>query len=350
VISGSASPEGTQAFAHRCDAAARNGFYHEAQGLTFSSLGIGTYLGKPDLNTTERYTESVSAAVRGGINLIDTSLNYRRQHSERAIGAALGELQPEFRRDALIICTKAGYLVPDAVPAWLDPQSIAGGMHSLDPDFLSDQLERSRANLGVETIDIYYLHNPESQLEFVPVAAWENRLRRAFERMERFAESGLIQYWGIATWNALRQTSGGVSLARLVSIAEEVIGSSHHLRFVQLPYNLAMTEAYTLRNQEVAGERTSLLDAAARLGINVIGSASLLQSKLTAELPEAIAEAFVPAASDAERAIQFARSAPGLTSALVGMSTPAHVEQNLAVAGYPPLDTERYLEFFGVAW
>ena len=56
----------------------------------------------------------------------------------------------------------------------------SGGMHSMQPDFLADQIDRSRANLGLETIDIFYLHNPETQLGFVNREEFERRIRLAF--------------------------------------------------------------------------------------------------------------------------------------------------------------------------
>ena len=46
----------------------------------------------------------------------------------------------------------------------LDPAELAGGMHCMSPAYLENQIERSRRNLGLETVDLFYIHNPESQL------------------------------------------------------------------------------------------------------------------------------------------------------------------------------------------
>ena len=70
------------------------------------------------------------------------------------------------QRDEIVVSTKAGFLTPGAVPEFLKPEDVVGGMHSMAPDFLADQIDRSRANLGVDTIDVFYLHNPETQLGF----------------------------------------------------------------------------------------------------------------------------------------------------------------------------------------
>jgi hypothetical protein len=60
---------------------------------------------------------------------------------------------------------------------------------------------------------------------------------------------------------------------------------------VQLPFNLAMTEALTLGNQKLdTGEKT-VMEAASELGITLIASASLLQGQVAQNLPGFVAEA-----------------------------------------------------------
>ena len=159
--SGFATPEGTARFADRFPAF--QDFFRGAQGLTVSSLGMGTYLGNPDEATDRAYTDAARAAFASGINFFDTAINYRHQRSERALGDALRDAP----RDEFVICTKAGFLTPGAVPDFLTAADVAGGMHSMAPDFLADQIDRSRANLGLDTIDVFYLHNPETQLNYV---------------------------------------------------------------------------------------------------------------------------------------------------------------------------------------
>jgi aryl-alcohol dehydrogenase-like predicted oxidoreductase len=157
-----------------------------------------------------------------------------------------------------------------------------------------------------------------------------------------------------------------------VRLAEEAGGKDHHFRVVQAPFNLAMTEALTRRNQRVGGEVLSLLAAAERLHLTVMTSAALLQGQLSRRLPAALAEVLsglgpavgvlsagplpvgsLPAGkfdkrleTDAQRAIQFARSAPGVTTALVGMKQAQHAEENLATARVAPLDHERFAQLF----
>lgn len=351
MIPGLATPESTQRFAARHAPLQVHGFFRPAQRRAISTLGLGTYLGALDEATDARYTESVIAAVRGGINFLDTSLNYRHQRSERNVGAALRsliEIKKECRREEVMVATKAGYLVPDAVPlGQIHADDVAGGMHSMAPAFLEDQLERSRVNLGLESIDIFYLHNPETQLGFVSLDVFYARCRAAFETLERAAAAGKIGFYGMATWEGFRQREGGLSLVRAEQIAREVGGEAHRFRFIQLPVNLAMPEAYTHRREAWPnGEKTTVLEAAVRLGITPVASATLMQARLAQGLPEKLAQVFPGATSDALRAIQFTRSTPGIASALVGMSRIEHVESNLAVARLRPIAAEQYAALF----
>jgi aryl-alcohol dehydrogenase-like predicted oxidoreductase len=335
MFPGSATAVGTERFADRFPAESSAQFYRRAQGVTVSSLGLGTYLGEMDEETDAAYERAIRRALNGGINFLDTSLNYRHQRSERNLGAALAAWVREDggSRDEVAVCTKAGYLTPGAIPAsGLRDGDVVGGMHCLAPMFLRDQLERSRRNLGLETIDVFYLHNPETQLRYIGEDVFHDRVRAAFEVLEHLAREGAIRSYGLATWEGFRK--GSLSLPRLESIAREAGGDGHRFRFVQLPVNLAMTEGQ------------STLEQARELSIAAVASASLLQARLSRGLPDEVARAVPGTSTDAQRSIQFSRSFPGVTVALVGMSSVAHVEENLGVARIPPLSQDQFARAF----
>ena len=344
--------EGARRFAARFPEASAAGFYRLAQGCLLSSIGIGTYLGQPTEEDDARYTAAVRAAVISGVNVIDTAINYRHQRSERSVGLALRSLcdSGAAARDELLVCTKAGFLTPGAVPeGLLESPEVAGRMHCLAPSFLEDQIVRSLSNLGLDTIDVFYLHNPETQLRFVSRDVFDERLRSAFALLERLCREGRIGAYGVATWDGLRlrQDSGlRLSLPRLVSLAREAAGEDCRFRFVQLPFNLAMPEAFTRAHQGEPPNHATVLELAARLGITVVASAPLLQGRLASGLPARLRQAFPECWTGAQRALQFARSAPGITTALAGMSSLAHVEENLALATVPPAPLERWLSLF----
>jgi aryl-alcohol dehydrogenase-like predicted oxidoreductase len=363
-MSRGATQEGTRRYAAKFAGHAAEGHFREAQGLTISSLGAGTYLGQANENMDAGYAAALVAAVENGINFIDSAINYRLQRSERSVGTAVKVLANKgFSRDEVVVCTKGGYLTPDGtMPA--DPnryffeeyiqkgifsaKDIAGGSHCIAPRFLENQLVRSLKNLGVDCVDIYYLHNPETQLGEIPKADFLQRVREAFVFLESAAARGRIQYYGMATWNGFRQNASAadaMQLAEFVGLAKEIAGEQHRFRFVQLPYNLAMTEALTLGNQTVDGHTKTMMEAASELGIALIASASLLQGQVAQNLPTFVAEA-LGLENDVERALQFARSSPGISTALVGMSRVAHVEANTQLVRVAPAGIEQFSKLF----
>jgi aryl-alcohol dehydrogenase-like predicted oxidoreductase len=363
-MSTSATKEGTTRYAQKFSGRAAEGHFREAHGLVVSSLGIGTYLGQPNDKTDEGYIAAIVAAVENGINVMDAAINYRFQRSERSIGTAVKVLAHKgYSRDELVLCTKGGYLTPDGTMP-VDPneyffreyiqrgvftaKDIAAGSHCMTPRFLKDQIARSLQNFGVECIDVYYLHNPETQLAEVPRHDFLKRVRDAFEFLEKAAAAGKIQYYGMATWNGFRQDASApeaMQLGQFAQIACEVAGANHRFRFVQLPYNLGMTEALTLGNQTVHGQKKTIMEAASELGITLVASAALLQGQVAQNLPEFVAQA-LGLENDAERALQFARSSPGITTALVGMSRVAHVEANTQLVSVPPSTVEEFSKLF----
>ena len=198
-----ATTEGTRRFLERSVGGTE--FRRELpRGLSVSALGIGTYLGDCTDAEDAAYVDAIGAAIAAGVNVIDTAVNYRCQRSERAVGRAMAACVAErvVTRDALVVCTKGGYVEFDGAPpasrqeyeAWLERELFADGVvtreelvrggHCIAPKFLARQLTRSRTNLGVEAVDLYYVHNPEEQLLGVDRTTFRARLRAAFTLLE----------------------------------------------------------------------------------------------------------------------------------------------------------------------
>jgi aryl-alcohol dehydrogenase-like predicted oxidoreductase len=366
MIKGWATAAGTAAYVDGLGVPVAPEHYRNLDGARVSSVGLGTYLGPDDEPTDAKYAATLHRALELGLNLIDTAVNYRAQRSERVIGAVLGDLVARggIRRDEVLVATKGGFIPFDGSvprdrsryfletyikPGLLDPRDVVGGCHSLAPRYLADQLERSRANLGLETLDVYYLHNPEMQLEAVSRPEFLRRIRSAFETLEEAVSAGKVRLYGTATWNGYRQPLDApdrLSLAEVVQAAQDVAGNAHHFKVLQLPYNLAMTEAFTLANQEVDGTTAPLLAAAERFGLYVMASASIYQGQLAGHLPGVVAQHLPNLATSAQRAIQFVRSTPGIGTALVGMKTVAHVEENARIAPVPPVPWTEFQRMF----
>ncbi len=371
MLPGRATPEGTARYRDRFPALRDAAHFRrpvQAPGageLWLSSIGLGTYLGEADSASDQAYKDAIALALRSGINVVDTAINYRHQRSERNIGAALQQLTDSgaLRRDEVLVCTKAGYLSFDGDvpsdpreyvkreyidPGILDPKQLSGGMHCMAPSYLENQIDRSKRNLGLETLDVFYVHNPETQLADVSREVFRQRLREAFFMLEKQVKAGKLGYYGVATWNGFRVAEGArdyLSLSEIADLARNAGGERHHFRFVQLPFNLAMPEAYALTNQRLGKEQLSLLSVAPRLGIAVVGSATLYQGNLTHGLPEVVGRV-LGMSSDAENAIQFARCTPGLTAALIGMGRTQHVDANLRLAAAPLTAEEEWKKLF----
>jgi aryl-alcohol dehydrogenase-like predicted oxidoreductase len=361
-LTGSSTTDGTARYQSRFAERAAKDHFRNQQGLTVSSIGIGTYLGNADSATDESYKQAIVRAAESGVNLIDSAANYRFQRSERSIGSALQTLATDlgFSRDEFVICTKGGYLPFDGAPpkdvrAYVEQtfvrpgiasfDDIVGGSHCMTPAYLQNQLDQSLANMDIDCVDVYYIHNPESQLAYVSDAEFYHRLKAAFELLETNRQRGKLRMYGVATWNGFRTTPNAEdyhSLERMAELARDVAGDAHGFRFVQLPYNLGMSEALTLRNQTSEHQSVSLLEAAAALGITVVASASLLQGRVAQRLPETIRKTFGNLPTDAQTAIQFVRSTPGITTALVGMSSVAHVDENLKLMEIEPASKDQF--------
>jgi len=352
LLRGFATAEGTAAYRARLGGRVAEGHFRTWQDLSVSSLGIGTYAGPEDEATDRAYEATVRRALELGLNVVDSAVNYRHQRSERSVGAALRALVAEVRigREDVLLATKGGVL-PHTVESYVRAGIVEAGEvvgigagHCIAPRYLADQLERSRANLGVETIDVYYVDNPETQLGAVDRPTFLARLRAAFEFLEGAAGAGKIRWYGAATWTGFRQPATAadhLSLPELVGLAREVGGDRHHFGVIQLPYSLATTEAMTLANQRVGRVSVPVMQAAEQLGLYVMTSASISHGRLARNLPAALAQVLEGLRTDAQRALQFVRSTPGVGTALCGMRSLAHVEENARLVGTRPVPSEK---------
>jgi aryl-alcohol dehydrogenase-like predicted oxidoreductase len=361
-----ATKEATWAYRNEFPEFARTYFRRFGEGVV-SSVGLGTYLGDPTDAVDERYEATVRRAVENGINVVDTAINYRHQRSERAVGRALDAARPD--REAVVVATKGGFVGfdgerPDDPGAYVreeylesgvaEAEQFARGIHCIAPDFVDDQLSRSLSNLGLDTVDLYYVHNPETQLEKRSREAVYDALEAAFTRLEERAAAGDLNHYGVATWQALRVAPDHdlhLSLSELVDrarAASDAAGTeATHFRAVQLPFNVHMADAFTVAAHDSVDGPQSALRFAHEAGLNVFTSASIGQGELAqpGAIPDAIAERLA-GETPAQRAVNFARSAPGVTSALVGASSTEHLEENLAAGTFEPMGADAFDETF----
>ncbi|MBI4194044.1 MAG: aldo/keto reductase [Betaproteobacteria bacterium] len=340
--------------------------------LKLSSLGIGTFPGAATDAVDENCARIIERGLLNGINVIDTAAHYRYGGSARAAGEGLRRAcAGGVRREQVFLVAKGGFLrfdegVPGDVDAWFEANITRDGLgrreeltdlHLLSPGYIARQIDDCRNALGVDTLDAFLVDQPEVHISRLGKAELNRRLQRVFAVCEQAVKNERIRCYGISTFNGFRvETDHALfqSLASLLGLAEKAAQSVHGMgdarhafRIVQMPFNQALPEAFTRFNQATGqGNVASTLQAAFQLGIYVMASHALAKGKLAHECAESVRHALPRFANDAQRALQFNRSTPGLGTSLVGISTPAHLDDLLQVAAAPPMARAEYLALF----
>ena len=357
MIEGFATKEGTGNFAVRSPAHKEN--FRNIHELTLSNIGVGTYLGNPDLETDREQKNAIKQSILHGVNVIDTAINYRAQKSERTVGKAIFELIDEgkIKRDEIFISTKNGYVTNDAdiqedfmayvmrefgKTGIVKEGDISAQYNCMTVPFLEDQLTRSQKNLGLDCIDLMYLHNAVEGQPQMSRDEFITQLKNVFEFYEKKRKEQKIRFYGLATWECFRtpkENSNFLSLTQVIDLAKQVGGNSHGFRFIQLPYNLQFDQAFMQKNQSLDSSEVSVLELAKQSDIGVFTSVPLMQGKLLEWIrnkPEFTHQ------SPAGNALQFIRSTPGVLAPLVGQKLDLHVRENLQVLEIPPFSEEEF--------
>jgi len=302
ALPGSASPEGTARYAARIVSQSRHGGSMEHgygrfgnRGLTASRLGFGTY--RVDTREPEQ-RDALTKALREGVNLIDTSSNYMDGDSERLVGSVLRELikSGELTREEVIVVSKIGYVQghnlkqaearEQAGRPYPDMVKYGEGIwHCIHPEYLADQLTLSLDRLGLATLDVCLLHNPEYFLSeaahhdggdlAAAQDAFYRRIEQAFTFFESQVAAGRIHYYGLSsnTVTADPSDAEATSLSRMCDAARAAAASQgidrHHFAVLQCPMNLYEAGALVTANTGVDQQET-VLEVAQREGIAVL--------------------------------------------------------------------------------
>jgi len=255
--------------------------------LSVSQAGFGCYRVSAGIET---HAEALEKALSRGINLIDTSTNYADGGSEILVGQVLQAMieAGSLSREQVVVVSKVGYLQGSNLV--LSREKSAAGSpfadlvpysedlaHCIHPDFIADQLTRSRERLGLETLDYYLLHNPEYYLDWAAKSGialeqardeYYRRIQAAFIHLEKEVTAGRIRAYGISsnTFPAPPDDPEFTSLERIWKIAAG-ISSEHHFEMLQMPLNVLERGAVLEENQ--SGDR-SVLTLAREKGLGVL--------------------------------------------------------------------------------
>ena len=363
ILEGNATPDGTRKYSDYAISQGKpRNHFKSFENLHLSSLGMGTYLGQVSKEDDQAVENAVYQSVRSGaINVIDTAINYRAMKSEKSIGRALLRLVKDgvISRDQVFVSTKNGYITNDGDYPNIDvmeymhrmyiqtevitADDISSGYNVIKPSYLAKCIDKSLTNMHLSTIDLVYIHNAlESWYQDVSREQFMEMLAKAFEMYEKYRANNKIRYYGMATWTCFRVPSESpeyLSLEQAVKCAEGVGGKDHGFKFIQLPYNLAYSEALLLRNQSVQSEgNLTILQAAAKLNIGIFTSIPLFQGRLfRSQIPN-----YGNATDPVAKLLQIIRSSSSVIAPLIGQKRPEHVEENLKVANMPPLSEEEF--------
>jgi len=363
ILNGYATPSGTKEYVeYALQSGKPTAHFRLFDGLYLSSIGMGTYLGQPSAEDDNAMENAVYESIKSGaVNVIDTAINYRAMKSEKTIGRALLRLETDgiISRDNVFVCTKNGYITNDGDYSNIDvmeymqkmfistgiieASDISSGYNVLNPNYIRRCIDKSLSNMRIDAIDLVYIHNSfESWHEDISKEEFMDMLSKVFDVYEKYRSIGKIRYYGMATWTCFRVMPDNkeyLSLQEVVKLAEKVGGKEHGFRFIQLPYNLAYSEALLLKSQSVGGQKNlTILEAAETLGIHIFTSIPLFQSRLLrAQIPD-----YMGLSDQVLKLVQVIRSSPSVIAPLIGYKTREHLEQDLKIAEIPPLNSKEF--------
>ena len=374
LIPGHATMAATRQYAKETGKACAEGHYSDFLNihLQLSSLGIGTFPGAPTDEIDEQYASIIGQALTQGINVIDTGTHYRYGRSCSAIGEGLRRAMSQgVTREQVYLVSKGGFLVfregrPDDLAAWFQREVVLTGLgrtddlvqaHCISPEYIGFQLELSRQLMGVETLDAFLVDQPEVHIPVIGKEMLNRKLQKVFVVLEQAIKDGKLRHYGISTFNGFRvETDHQLfeSLTSLQGLAENAArqvwndpAAKHHFKVVQIPFNQVMQEGFTRFNQATGqGNVASTIQAAHQLGIYLMASHTLFKGHLATQAMDAVVQTLPLMANHAQRALQFNRSTPGVGTTLVGVSTPAHLADVLAVCQIPPVEKAIYLQMY----
>ncbi|MFC4854066.1 aldo/keto reductase [Actinophytocola glycyrrhizae] len=204
--------------------------------LEVSALGLGC-MGMSQVYGPADDTESIGVvhrAIELGVTFLDTADVYGQGHNEELVGRAIAD-----RRDRVVLATKFGIR-----------RVVGGGVVEVDgsPEYVREALDRSLARLGVDTIDLYYLHrrDPEVPIEDTVGA------------MAELVTAGKIRHLGLSEVNA------------------ETLRAAHAVHPIA-----ALQSEYSLFNRDFAD---TVLPTALELGVGVVPYSPVGRGMLTGDL------------------------------------------------------------------
>ncbi|MGH7132006.1 MAG: aldo/keto reductase [Phycisphaerales bacterium] len=279
-------------------------------------------------------TRAIRLALDKGVTYFDTADMYGLGGSERILGAVTAG-----RRDSVVISTKCGFTFSAGLRAvsWVKPllrpfvtrlkavKNSAGAImasqrsQNFEPDYIGRCVDASLGRLGLDAIDLFYLHEP-------PIAVADRA--DVFQKLAELKNAGKIRFYGVSSDAefAARVLGSGGSGISAVQVNAGIV-DQQPLATV-LPLARAMGVAFIARQPFTNGR--------------VFGNRELLDRLASAGLP-------TDPAYVASLALRFLRDTPGVSAILPSMMRPEHINANVAAIEQPPLNEQERSVAAGLA-
>jgi len=377
-IKGYATPQATKEYARAMNDVVGEGHFSDfvpAQDkakIKLSSLGVGTFPGAISNTVDEQVVQIILKGLTSGINVIDTGAHYRYGRALAAVGAGIqAGIEEGISRDAIFVISKGGFLTlrggaPADFDTWFEKEIIEKGLgskddlvnrvHLLSPDYIDYQINLSLNLLGLETLDLFLVDQPEIHIPSIGKENTNRKLLKVFVALEKAVKENRIRAYGISTFDGMRVETDDIkfqSLTSMIGLAEKAsqevngLGVTHSFKVVQTPFNHVMSEAFTRFNQATGqGNVASTLQAAYQLGIYMMASHSLMKGHLALSQNDQLMPLLPLFDNAAQRSLQFNRSTPGLGTSLVGTSQLSHFNDLLTVSQSIPMKKNAYLALY----
>ena len=291
-----------------------------ASGLRVSEVSLGSWLTYGGTVEDEAATACIHRAFELGVNFFDTANIYRRGEAEQVVGRALRGID----RDDYVLATKVYF-----------PMGDGPNDRGLSRKHITEQCERSLERLGVDYVDLYQCHRPDP----------ETPLEETLRALDDLVRQGKVLYVGVSEWPAelldeARRIQAERGFDPIVSnqpqysmlyraIEADVMPLSERLGIGQIVWSPiaqgVLTGKYRPGDEPPEGSRAT--------GPN----AGFMRAFMRDDVLEAVQRlrpiADALGVSMAQLAIAWVLRAGNVSSAIIGASRPAQVEENVAASG-----------------
>lgn len=256
----------------------------------------------------------LGAVLDGGINLIDTSIDYGR--SEELIGRYLGH-----RRDEYFLASKCGCLLGDPPPGATPPFP-----HDYSAGNIRAGTEQSLRRLGTDRLDLLQVHMSPSRAQL--------EADKTIETLQSLRDAGKVRFIGMS----------GILPNLPDHLAMDVFD------VFQIPYSAIQREHENLIAAAAAAGAGTLIRGGAARGAPAAekdwrrGPIGLAEGEGRHRWESSGVQDILGEMSRLEFVLRFTLSHPGLSSTIVGTANVGHLRSNLAIAGKGPLPADLYEE------